>query len=271
MIDSSQAMATGRSMRGGVSGPNNDLLTIPETLNQLPDWVQEPLRRFIRLQQRNWPAKSVRKSTRHLCGRLVPMIQHLNREERCQGWNDWSVRLIEAYIDDRLRYGWKSTTVNLDLSLFRSFCWFVIDEGYPVPQALTRVRSLATPVQLPRPLSDEQVERLEACIKEAIHRADRDIDRQLAVRDLAWLEDQLRRAGVFSWGESLRVSTLDCSKKCRLDLVEAGNVEHNPILGFIDLEAAGGLPGEVVRLDSQGKEVSRWRLRGDLTWESVAP
>ena len=198
MIDSSQAMATGRSMRGGVSGSNNDLLTIPETLNQLPDWVQEPLRRFIRLRQRNWPAKSVRKSTRHLCRRLVCMIQHLNREGRCQGWNDWSVRLIEAYIDDRLRYGWKSTTVNLDLSLFRSFCWFVIDEGYPVPQALTRVRSLATPVQLPRPLSDEEVERLEACIKEAIHRADRDIDRQLAVRDLACL--------YLMWHCGLRVS-----------------------------------------------------------------
>jgi site-specific recombinase XerD len=126
------------------------------------------------------------------------MIQHLNREGRCQGWNDWSVRLIEAYIDDRLRYGWKSTTVNLDLSLFRSFCWFVIDEGYPVPQALTRVRSLATPVQLPRPLSDEEVERLEACIKEAIHRADRDIDRQLAVRDLACL--------YLMWHCGLRVS-----------------------------------------------------------------
>ena len=160
MIDSSHAMPTGRSMRGRVSGPNNDLLTIPETLNQLPDWVQEPLRRFIRLRQRNWPAKSVRKSTRQLCGRLVRMIQYLNREGGCQGWNDWSVRLIEDYIDDRLCYGWKSTTVNLDLSLFRSFCWFVIDEGYPVPQALTRVRSLATPVRLPRPLSDEQVDRL---------------------------------------------------------------------------------------------------------------
>jgi hypothetical protein len=94
-------------------------------------------------------------------------------------------------------------------------------------------------------------------------------DADVAFRSLAWLEDQLRRAGVLGWGESLRVSTLDRSKKCRLDLVEASDVEHNPILGFIELEAAGGLPGEVVRLDSQGKEVSRWCLQGDLTWEPV--
>ena len=96
-------------------------------------------------------------------------------------------------------------------------------------------------------------------------------DADVAFRSLAWLEDQLCRAGVMSQDESLRMSSLDCSDKCRLDLVEAGDAEHNTILGFIELEAAGGFPGEVVRLDSQGKEVSRWRLRGNLTWEPVVP
>ena len=72
-------------------------------------------------------------------------------------------------------------------------------------------------------------------------------------------------------GESLRGSSLDCSEHCRLDLVEPTNAEHKTPLGFIELEAAGGFPGEVVRLDSRGMEGGRWRLRGDLTWEPVGP
>jgi hypothetical protein len=96
-------------------------------------------------------------------------------------------------------------------------------------------------------------------------------DADVAFRSLAWLDEQLRRTGVTGQGESLRVSSLDCTDKCRLDLVEVGDAEHNTPLGFIELEAAGGFPGEVVRLDSQGVEVGRWRLRGDLTWEQLAP
>jgi hypothetical protein len=92
-------------------------------------------------------------------------------------------------------------------------------------------------------------------------------DADVAVRSLAWLEDQLCRSGVMEWGESLEVSSVGCSDNCLLDLVEVGGAEQNTILGFIELDAAGGFPGEVVRLDAQGKEVSRWRLRGDLTWE----
>ncbi|NIV33496.1 MAG: hypothetical protein GWN58_29820, partial [Anaerolineae bacterium] len=93
----------------------------------------------------------------------------------------------------------------------------------------------------------------------------------VAYRSLVWLDDQLRRAGVTGPGESLRGSWPDCPDNCRLDLVEAGNAEHKSPLAFIELEAAEGLPGEVVRLDSQGMESGRWRLRGDLTWEPVGP
>ena len=42
-----------------------------------------------------------------------------------------------------------------------------------------------TPKRLPRPLSDEQVLRLEACIKEAIARAKYERNRKVAIRDLA--------------------------------------------------------------------------------------
>jgi site-specific recombinase XerD len=175
MIDSSQRMPMGSSPRAIVSGPLNDILAIPDRVNQLPDWLREPVCRFVRLNQH----------TSRLCGRMVTMILHLNETGACQGWTDWSVRLIEAYIDDKLREGKAAATINLHLYQFRSFCQFAIDEGYPVPHILTRIKVLDQPKRLPRPLSDEQVQRLEACIKKAIAQAEREFHRKVAIRDLA--------------------------------------------------------------------------------------
>jgi site-specific recombinase XerD len=94
--------------------------------------------------------------------------------------------LIEEYIDDKLQYGWAAGTINWDLINFRSFCYFAIEEGYPVPHTVTRVKDLAIPQRLPRPLPDEQVRQLEQCIQEAISQAKSEYQRQLAIRDLAF-------------------------------------------------------------------------------------
>ena len=185
MTDSSQMMPTGPSPRDMVSTPLNDILAIPDRVNQLPGWVGEPFCRFVRLKQRNWPANRVKQHTSHLCGQMVSMILHLNEKGVCQDWTDWSVRLIEAYIDDKLREGKAAATINLHLYQLRSFCQFAIDEGYPVPHILTRIKVLDTPKRLPRPLSDEQVQRLEACIKQAIAQAENEFHRKVAIRDLA--------------------------------------------------------------------------------------
>jgi site-specific recombinase XerD len=185
MIDFSQRKPMGSSPRAIVSGPLNDILAIPDRVNQLPDWLREPVCRFVRLNQRNWPANRVKQHTSRLCARMVSMILHLNEKGACQGWTDWSVRLIEDYIDDKLREGKAAATINLHLYQFRSFCKFAIDEGHPVPHILTRIKVLDQPKRLPRPLSDEQVQRLEACIQEAIAQAEREFHRKVAIRDLA--------------------------------------------------------------------------------------
>ena len=58
MTDSAHTVSTVPSPGNEASVPINDLLAIPEIVNQLPDWVQEPFRRYVRLKQRNWPAKT---------------------------------------------------------------------------------------------------------------------------------------------------------------------------------------------------------------------
>ena len=210
MTDSAPTMVPVPFRGSEVSRPINDLLAIPDIVDQLPDWVRVPFRRFVRLRQRNWPAKTVKRSTSSLCRHLTAMIQYLNEEGCCQDWTDWSVRLFEAFIDDKLRYGWAPATVNLDLSLYRSFCWFAIDEGYPVPHILTRIKRLDIPKRLPRPLTDEQVERLEACIQEAIGQAEREFHRKVAIRDLACL--------YLMWHCGLRVSEVSSLLVSDVDL-----------------------------------------------------
>ena len=53
---------------------------------------------------------------------------------------------------------------------------------------------------------------------------------------------------------------------CRLDVVR---LEDGTRLGSIRLDTAVGFPGAVYRVD--GVESAHWRLRGDLTWEQIAP
>lgn len=53
---------------------NSDLLAMPEEMEEIPDWIRMPFSRFIRLKQRNWPAKTVRRSTRQIFFRMSKMI-----------------------------------------------------------------------------------------------------------------------------------------------------------------------------------------------------
>jgi len=188
----------------------NDILAIPDRVNQLSEWVRGPFCRFVRLKQRNWPAKRVKRHTGQLCGRMVSMLRNLNEKGSCQDWTDWSVRLIEGYIDDKLRLGWSASTINVDLYEFRSFCRFAIDEGYPVPPILLRVKVLDIPKRLPRPLSNEQVLSLEAGIKGAIAQAENEFHRKVAIRDLACF--------YLLWHCGMRISEVRELLVCNVDL-----------------------------------------------------
>ena len=147
--------------------------------------MRTPLHRFLRLKQRNWPAKTVKRSTRQLFNRLNHMISFFIQHYDWSSWKQFSPRWLEDYIDDRLREGIAPGTTNWDVIYFRAFCQFLIDEGFDVPASILKLKVLDTPRRLPRPLSAEQVRRLESCIQTAITEAKTDTKWMLAVRDLA--------------------------------------------------------------------------------------
>ncbi len=138
-----------------------DRLALPEKLSALPEWLRVPLQRYLRLKQRNWPAKTVQRSTRQLFNRLSKMVDFFIQNYGWTSWDQVSTRWFEDYIDAKLRENLASTTINWDLIAFRTLCIFLLDEGYNIPKSMTKMSLLDEPRRLPRPLSDDQVRRLE--------------------------------------------------------------------------------------------------------------
>ena len=188
LTESPQQVIVIHSTPGGVPGTQetvSDLLAMPERLAEIPGWLHEPLRRFLRLKQRNWPAKTVQRSTRQLFNRLNHMVTFFIQHYEWSEWNQVAPHWLEDYIDAKLREGKAPGTINWDLNNFQVFCRFLIDEGYSVSEVILRMKLLDTPRRLPRPLPGEQVYRLERCIQTAIIDANTDLQKVLAVRDLA--------------------------------------------------------------------------------------
>jgi site-specific recombinase XerD len=163
---------------------NRDRLALPEQLTELPDWQLDPFCRFLRLKQRNWPARTVRRATRQLSSRLCQMMNFFLQHHQWQVWEKLSLHWVDDYIDARLRQGISPATINWDLIHFRMFCRFLIDEGYTVPAPILRLKLLDIPRRLPRPLSGDQVRQLEQILQLEVQTARTDHQHQLAWRDL---------------------------------------------------------------------------------------
>lgn len=164
--------------------PSPDLLDLPERLNEVPGWIQTPLRRFLRLKQRNWPSKTIRIYTQQYFNCLHKLIEFFIQEYEWSDWEQLSLRWLDDYIDTRLREKRAAATINWALINFRGFCYFLIDEGYNVPPSMLRMKLLKIPHRLPRPLSQDHIYRLERCIQAVTHNAKTEYQRQLAIRDL---------------------------------------------------------------------------------------
>jgi hypothetical protein len=110
VVDSYQEATTMWSLPDDVPSAQKsrpDLLALPERLNEMPEWLRTPLRRLLRLKQRNWPAKTVQRSTRQLFGRLNHMITFFIQHYEWDDWAQLSPRWLEDYIDARLRLSFR--------------------------------------------------------------------------------------------------------------------------------------------------------------------
>jgi len=166
--------------------PGSDPLTLPSRLNNLPAWIHDPLSRFLRLKQRNWPLHSVPLQTRNVYLRLEQVITFFLQQCAWTDWSQVSVRWVDDYLDYGLWRGLSASTLNGELFALMSWCEFLRQEGYPLASVMTQLPLLTQPSRPPRPLSDEQVRRVEQSIQTTIAQAWTPYRRQQAIMDQAW-------------------------------------------------------------------------------------
>ncbi len=159
---------------------------LPRRVTELPEWLREPLSAYVRVRQRNWPEHARRTQTQNLVCQLGQVLSFFLTEHQWTDWSQLSLRWVDAYIDRGLQRGLCAGSLNGALRVLQMFCRFLCEEGYPVPQPMTQLKLLNVPHRLPRPLSDEQVRRLEQHIQSATTSATSEPPRQQAVMDLAW-------------------------------------------------------------------------------------
>jgi len=161
-------------------------LALPSGLSALPDWFSAPFGQYLRSKQRNWPAKTVKRSTRQLFSRMKYIAEFFILERGWKDWSDLSARWLDDYIDLRLEQGLSPSTINWDLIHFCQLCTFLVDDGYEISTAVLRLKKLDVPKRLPRPLPGNDVFVLEKCILNDCCGDQGSIRTQKAIFDLAW-------------------------------------------------------------------------------------
>lgn len=190
--------------------PSPDGWALPAALDEWPGWLSQPLSHYLRVQQRQWSERTVREHTHGLFHVLGGLCRYFTLRYQWSTWSELSLRWIDDYIDTGLRQGLAASTINGRLMAWQSLCRFLLEEGYSVPVTLTRLELLEIPHRLPRPLSNDQVRRLERCIRSAIADAPTDWRRQQATMDLAWF--------YLLWHCGLRLSEIRYVTRPDLDL-----------------------------------------------------
>lgn len=161
-------------------------LAFPSELATLPNWFSVPLGQYLRSKQRNWPAKTVKRSTKQLFLRMKYMAEFFILERGWSDWSDLSARWLDDYIDHRLEQSLSPNTINWDLIHFCQLCTFLVDDGYEISTAVLRLKKLDVPKRLPRPLPGNDVFVLEKCILDACSGGQSHFRTQKALFDLAW-------------------------------------------------------------------------------------
>jgi site-specific recombinase XerD len=128
----------------------------------LPSWLTEPLVEYIARQRRRWKPSQREHHTRARLYTLCPIWRWLLEEQEVNGFAALGRRDVQAYVEARLEAGRAASTINRGLRDLWAFLHFVEDRGEPVSPGVFRVARLKEGKPLPRFLTEEEYQRLEA-------------------------------------------------------------------------------------------------------------
>jgi site-specific recombinase XerD len=165
--------------------------------------VENPLRRYLRLKQRNWQQRP---------SAVDPaVVQPLSK------MIDFFIKImvgpagpVSRWLEDyRCQAGKFSAYHDQGLDCLRTLCSFLLEE-VTIFRFHRKMSLLDEPRRLPRPLSDDQVHRLEKHLLSARSEARTDLQKELAERDLACF--------YLLWHCGLRISEVCSLRLDELDL-----------------------------------------------------
>jgi len=198
----------------------------------LPVWLVSELERYQRSLARNWrPARAI-SNLQGFWSKQGRMWRFLCQVQGVKEFPDLKRAHILAFIDHLLDEKYASSTVNCYILNLRGFLNFLQQEGYRVPQALLRVKTLKTPDTLPKYLNDDEIVRLRDALREKTSTAMNSSQRRQALLDQAMFYVLWHGGLRLGEMEELRMEDLDLPGKRLFVIRENG---QGP-------EGSGGLP-----------------------------
>ncbi|HEC33627.1 MAG TPA: hypothetical protein ENI37_02800 [Chloroflexi bacterium] len=128
----------------------------------LPTWLTEPLVEYVARQRRRWKPSQREHHTRVRLYALCPLWRWLLEERGVKSFATLSRRDVQAYVEARLEAGRAASTINRELRELWAFLRFLEGRGEPVSPGVFRVARPKERKPLPRFLTEEEYQRLEA-------------------------------------------------------------------------------------------------------------
>lgn len=134
--------------------------------DDLPSWLQEPLRVYLSHRWRNWQPHVAPRHARRLARQLRRIWRWLLGHRALNGWSDLKRSDVEAWMDARQGAGLAASSRITELSDLRSFLYFVTERGLSLDANLFRIPYPERGEQLPRYLEETEYRRLEQVVLE---------------------------------------------------------------------------------------------------------
>lgn len=143
-----------------------ELETCCSYFDELPGWLQGPLRAYLSHRWRNWQPHMATQHAHRLARQLRCAWRWLLEHCALNGWSDLKRSDVEAWMDARQEAGLAASSRITELSDLRSCLHFVTERGPSLDTNLFRIPYPERGEQLPRYLEEAEYQRLEQVVLE---------------------------------------------------------------------------------------------------------
>jgi site-specific recombinase XerD len=150
--------------------------------SDLPDWVRQPCLAYLKQRQRNWKPSQAQRHSQRILRALAHFWRWQLNQRPITAWTQLRRADLQAYIDQRLAQGRAPNTLKNVISPLTQLLHFLqAEQGLAFAPSLFRLQLPKARQSLPRHLSDPEIHRLEALMRQKLSQ-----DTPKACRDTAW-------------------------------------------------------------------------------------